>query len=145
MVSKVPAILDELETRVQSVAGIVSVYRLLDGRPLQSDTDDDLPAAVIRLVGNSPESSVGKNHRIALDISIELFVVADATHVESQLTEWLYKLRAALNLSESKPFGGLLRADTGIEFQAAAYVYPDQPGDYAMVRQPLVLRLVENY
>lgn len=145
MASKIPAILDELETRIQSIPGIVSVYRLLDGRPLQTETDDDLPSAVIRMLSDTLESNIGKNTRIALNVFIEIFIVADTVHVDEQLANWLYKMRVALNLSEAKPFNGLLRVDTAIELQAASYVYPDQPGDYAMVRQPLVLRLVENY
>ncbi len=145
MATKVPAILDVLAARMASISGIVSVYRLLDGRPLQTEDDDDLPAAVVRLVGDTAESWRGGDMRVALNVYTEIFMIADAVAVDAQLAGWLYALRAALNLSEDKPFNGLLRADNAIELQPASYVYPDQPGDYAMVRQPLILRLVENY
>ncbi len=145
MATKVPAILDVLAARMASISGIVSVYRLLDGRPLQTEDDDDLPAGVIRLVGDTPESWRGGDMRVALNVYTEIFMIADAVAVDAQLAGWLYALRAALNISEDKPFNGLLRADNAIELQPASYVYPDQPGDYAMVRQPLILRLVENY
>lgn len=145
MATKVPAILDKLAARISTMSGMMSVYRLLDGRPLQTEDDDDLPSAVIRLVGDTPESWRGGDMRVALNVYIEIFMIADAVAVDAQLAGWLYALRAALNLSEDKPFGGLLRADNGVELQPASYAYPDQPGDYAMVRQPLILRLVENY
>lgn len=145
MASKIPDILDELETRIRSIPGLVSVYRALDGRPLQTETDDDLPSGVIRLLGDTLESNIGKNTRIALNAFVEIFIVADTVDVDAQLAQWLYKMRVALNLSEVKPFNGLLRADAAIELQPSSYIYPEQPGEYAMVRQPLVLRLVENY
>ncbi len=150
MASKIPAILDELATRLATVPGVAAVYSVLDGAPLPAKNDADLPAIHLRLVSDAIESTQPTlAKKVAIQIAVELFFLpSESSSLTAVAAAWIWEIRhALLAVAEDLPFYGLLRADpaAGIDVQGASYHYPQQLGDMASVRQPLLLRLVETY
>lgn len=150
MASKIPAILDELAARLATVPGIAAVYSVLEGAPLPVEDDADLPAIHLRLVSDEIESTQPtRAKKVAIQVAVELFFLpSESSSPTAVAAAWVWEIRhALLAADEDRPFGGLLRADpaAGIDVQGASYNYPQQLGDMASVRQPLVLRLVETY
>lgn len=148
MPSKIPGILDALAARLGTVVGVAAVYRVLEGAPLPAEDAADLPAIHMRLISDGVEEARQEKAKIAVQIAVELFFVPEEGEpTDNQAVAWVWAIRHALALADPRNLSAALRADpgNGIELQSASYHYPQQPGETASVRQPLVLRCVENY
>ena len=148
MPSKVPAILDALAARLATIPGIAAVYRVLEGAPLPDEDAADLPAIYMRLISNSVEETRTDKAKVAIQVALELFFVPEESKpTDNQAAAWGWAIRHALALADPKTMSAALRTDpgNGIELQSASYHYPQQLGETASVRQPLILRCVEDY
>jgi hypothetical protein len=148
MSSKIPAILDALAARLATVPGVTSVYRALEGAPLPAEDAGDLPAIYLRLLSDTVEDTQAGKAKIANQIAAELFFVpSDNEPIDNQAVAWAWQIRHALNIADPRALSASLRDNPGIgiEIQSASYHYPQQPSEIASVRQPLVLRCIENY
>lgn len=148
MASKVPGLLDALAARLLTVPGVATVYRALEGAPIPETDNGDLPAIYLRLIADTVEAVQQDKAKVAIQLALELFFAPDEdTPIDNQAADWGWALRAALAIEDPRALSVALRLDpaTGIELQGASYHYPQQPGETASVRQPLVLRLIENY
>lgn len=146
MSSQIPAVLDALETRLNAIPGLVAVNRVLEGRAYPSEIHtSDFPTLSLRLISDAIETAQNGKARITLTLHIEVFVLADDAFSDATLLNWVWEIRHALGVDEQPPLNGLLRRDTGIEWQPAVYGYPDPGSVIALARQPLTLHLIEHY
>ena len=146
MSSVIPSVLAAIETRLKTLTGLVAVDRALHGRsePVEAAAAN-FPTISLRIAQDTMESSQAGKARIALTFDLEVLVLADAAFSDTTLSNWVWAIRHALGVNEAPPLNGLLRRDTGIEWQPAVYGYPDPGSVIAMARQPIILHLIEQY
>lgn len=142
MSSKVPSILDALETRLETVA---PVYRCLQGRGLPASVLDDLPIIAMRLTSDRIEGYLGSKTKVELSVTIEIVAVATNEKPDNVLAGLLWSTRKALKADDEIPLNGLLRSMVGIEWDPAIFDVPESGETVVRVRQPLRLKLTEIY
>lgn len=146
MSSLIPDILDAIEARLNTLAGVKSVDRGLAGRTHPSETAAaDFPTLSIRLISDTIETAQNGKARVMLTLHIEVFVFADDAFSDATLANLIWGIRQVLGVDEPNPINGLLRRDTGVEWQPAVYGYPDPGSAIAIARQPVILHFVEQY
>jgi len=143
MSSQIPALLDEIENRLKTIAGAVNVYRALQGRAYPND--GSLPAIAVRIATDTLESAQSGKARVHVALDIEWMMTADNAFSDAALAGRIWDIRHALGVDENPPLNGLLRAGTGIEWGPAVYGYPDPGSLLAIARQPITLHLIETY
>lgn len=143
MSSKVPAILDALQTRLQTVA---PVYRALEGRALPLDPKPTFPLIALRLGEDQAGTKIIAASVVTLALVIEGVVEEEkGIFIDAVLADLLWRIRTALvDIDETTPFDQLIHSG-GLQFSTAIYGYPESGSQYAIVRQPITIRLTETY
>ena len=143
MTSKVPAILDALQARLQTVA---PVYRALEGRALPLNPKPIFPIIALRLGEDQAGTKIIAASVVTLAVVIEGAVEEkEGVAIDAELANLLWGIRTALvDIDEAKPFDKLIHSG-GLQFSTAIYGYPESGSQYAIVRQPITIRFTENY
>ncbi|MCB1765824.1 MAG: hypothetical protein KDJ22_07140 [Candidatus Competibacteraceae bacterium] len=143
MSSKIPATLDKLERILSPVA---RVLRVLEGRSLPIDGSTRLPLIALRLSQDRPGSTVTRDVVVTLPVTIEIAASSeDETHLDTDLANLLYRVRAALLVADDNEAFDKLAISGSLQFEAATYGYPEPGSQYAIVQQPISLRIAEHY
>lgn len=143
MSSKIPATLDKIERILSPVA---RVLRVLEGRSLPIDGQTRLPLIALRLSQDQPGSTVTRDVVVTLPVTIEIAASSeDETHLDTDLANLLYRARAALLIADDSGAFDKLAISGSLQFEAATYGYPDPGSQYAIVQQPITLRIAEHY
>lgn len=143
MSSKIPATLDKLERILSPVA---RVLRALEGRSLPIDGSTRLPLIALRLSQDRPGSTVTRDVVVTLPVTIEIAASSeDETHLDTDLANLLYRVRAALLVADDNEAFDKLAISGSLQFEAATYGYPEPGSQYAIVQQPISLRIAEHY
>lgn len=146
MSSAIPAILDEITRRLNTIPDVAAVERVLEGRSAEAEPlAANYPIIALRIASDSISTAKDGKARVALTLNLDALVLADASFTDATLANLLYAIRKAIGVDESPALAGLLRANTGVEWQTATYGYPDPGSNIAGVRQPLILNLIETY
>lgn len=147
MSSVISDVLDEIETRLKTISGVVSVLRVLQGRsyaPAETNSGA-FPSIALRITGDEIESAQNKKARVSVHIDIEVLVIADSSFSDTTLINLIWSIRHVIGVDEDPPINGLLRRDAAIEWRPVIYGYPDAGSFIAMARQPISLHLIEQY
>lgn len=150
MTSKASAILDELETALEALAGF-SAAQIYRGHEAQAiDPTATLPLVIFRPLSNKIEAALGAEARIALDVGVEGRVAITSGHeADADLDDLLIDLRGAFGLGTVAPMAGLVVRTTGeksgIVLGEAQYLFPDPGSNYAAVQFIVTFRYVESY
>ena len=143
MSSKVPAILDALQARLQTIA---PVYRALEGRALPLSPKPTFPLIALRLGEDQAGTKIIAASVVTLALVIEGAVdEKEGGSIDAELAILLWSIRSALvDIDETTPFDKLIHSG-GLQFSTAIYGYPESGSQYAIVRQPITIRFTENY
>lgn len=143
MSSKIPATLDKLERILSPIA---RVLRVLEGRSLPIDGSTRLPLIALRLRQDQPGSTVTRDVVVTLPVTIEIAASSeDETHLDTDLANLLYRVRAALIIADDSGAFDKLAISGSLQFEVATYGYPEPGSQYAIVQQPITLRIAEHY
>lgn len=143
MSSKVPEILDALQARLQTVA---PVYRALEGRALPISPKPTFPLIALRLGEDQAGTKIIAASVTTLALVIEGAVAEkENVFIDAELANLLWGIRTALvDIDETTPLSKLIHSG-GLQFSTAIYGYPESGSQYAIVRQPITIRLTEDY
>ncbi|HOW76828.1 MAG TPA: hypothetical protein PK959_13020 [Candidatus Competibacteraceae bacterium] len=150
MTSKATAILSQLETALEGLAGLsaAQVYRGHEAQAINQTAT--LPLVIFRPLSNKVEATLGAEARIALEVGFEGRVALTSSHgADAALDDLLIALRGALGLGAAAPLAGLVVRTTGdkagIVLGDAQYLFPEPGSAYAAVQFVLTFRYVESY
>lgn len=150
MTAKATAILSQLETALEGLAGLSAgqVYRGHEAQAINQTAT--LPLVIFRPLSNKVETTLGAEARIALEVGFEGRVALTSGHsADADLDDLLIALRGALGLGASAPMAGLVVRTTGdkagILLGDAQYLFPEPGSSYAAVQFIVTFRYVESY